>query len=178
MRNYIRNFTKFTRLNENTPQKDFAPPAWLPGEEDDIPGDMPSYKTKWSQPGDTMKVFILVLSQDITNTSGDLDQFIKVSRNREELETLMEEGNSEINGSWDPEWMEWDGLMTGPSFSPQSGARPVETYRLRCSSRPYGRNLFVVTAENLAPKNFQSFLGLISPCQDFLVYLLLLTKNK
>jgi len=57
-----------------------------------------------------MKVFILVLSQDITNTSGDLDQFIKVSRNREELETLMEEGNSEINGSWDPDWMEWDGV--------------------------------------------------------------------
>jgi hypothetical protein len=38
MRNYIRNFTKFTRLNENTPQKDFALPAWLPGEEDN--GDM------------------------------------------------------------------------------------------------------------------------------------------
>jgi len=57
-----------------------------------------------------MKVFILVLSQDITNTPGDLDQFIKVSRNREELETLMEEGNSEINGSWDPDWMEWDGV--------------------------------------------------------------------
>ena len=93
MRNYIRNFTKFTRLNENMPQKDFALPGWLPGED-----------------GDTMKVFILVLSQDITNTPGDLDQFIKVSRNREELETLMKEGNSEIDGSWDPEWMEWDGV--------------------------------------------------------------------
>ena len=38
MRNYITNFTKFARLNENTPQKDFALPAWLPGEEDN--GDM------------------------------------------------------------------------------------------------------------------------------------------
>ena len=57
-----------------------------------------------------MNVFILILNQEITNTPTDIDQFIKVSRNREELETLMEEGNTEINGSWDQNWMEWDGI--------------------------------------------------------------------
>lgn len=57
-----------------------------------------------------MKVFILVLNQDITNTPTDIDQFVKVSLNREELENLMETGNSEIDEVWDEDWMEYDGI--------------------------------------------------------------------
>jgi len=57
-----------------------------------------------------MNVFILILNQDITNTPTSIEQFVKVSNNREELEKLMEEGNSEINEVWDEDWMEYDGV--------------------------------------------------------------------
>lgn len=57
-----------------------------------------------------MKVFILVFNQDITNTPTDIDQFVKVSLNREELEKEVKVKNSEIDEVWDEEWMEYDGI--------------------------------------------------------------------
>ena len=56
-----------------------------------------------------MKVFILVLNQEITNTPTDIDQFVKVSLNREELEKEVQVGNSRIDEAWDEDWMEYDG---------------------------------------------------------------------
>jgi len=57
-----------------------------------------------------MKVFILVFNQDITNTPTDIDQFVKVSLNREELEKEVKVKNSEIDEVWDEDWMEYDGI--------------------------------------------------------------------
>jgi len=57
-----------------------------------------------------MKVFILVFNQEITNTPTDIDQFVKVSLNREELEKEVKVKNSEIDEVWDEDWMEYDGI--------------------------------------------------------------------
>ena len=66
-----------------------------------------------------MNVFILILNQDITNTPTGIEQFVKASSNREELEKLMEKGNSEINEVWDPDLMELDGysMSSKPYYS-------------------------------------------------------------
>ena len=57
-----------------------------------------------------MKVFILVFNQEITNTPTDIDQFVKVSLNKEELEKEVKVKNSEIDEVWDENWLEYDGI--------------------------------------------------------------------
>lgn len=57
-----------------------------------------------------MKVFVLVLSVDISSTPGSIHEFIEVSTDEEDLTDKMEEGNEEINEEWDEDDQEWDGM--------------------------------------------------------------------
>jgi hypothetical protein len=96
MKNFINNFSKFQRLNEQEESIDTY--------YDEERLDTGSYS------GDPMEVYVLVFNIDISGTDSSSPQFIKVSRSKEELESLMNEYNARISEEYDEEYMEWDGI--------------------------------------------------------------------
>lgn len=64
-----------------------------------------------------MKVYVLLFSQDISGTKGQIDEFIKISKDKDELLQLVETKNQWINEEWDDDDMEWNGvLMDGKPY--------------------------------------------------------------
>lgn len=96
MKNFINNFSKFQRLNEQEESIDTY--------HDEERLDTGSYSE------DPMEVYVLVFNIDISGTDSSSPQFIKVSRSKEELESLMNEYNARVSEEYDEEYMEWDGI--------------------------------------------------------------------
>ena len=58
-----------------------------------------------------MKIYILVFDKDIQSTPGSIEELVKISRNKEELEVIRDKTNSEIDDYWGEDGdMEWDGV--------------------------------------------------------------------
>jgi hypothetical protein len=57
-----------------------------------------------------MKVYVLLFSQDISGTKGSIDEFVKISSDKDELIKLMDLENKFIDSNWDDEDEEWGGV--------------------------------------------------------------------
>lgn len=90
MKNFIRNFSQFKKVNE----QDMFDETSLTDDRNN--GDM--------------KVYVLVFNIDISGTPSSSSQFVKVSRSKEELESLMDEYNAAIERDYDEDDMEFDGI--------------------------------------------------------------------
>ena len=58
-----------------------------------------------------MKIYVLLFNKDISSTSGGIDELVKISKDKDELELIMESTNTEIDEDWDDEECEWDGTL-------------------------------------------------------------------
>ena len=102
MKNFINSFSQFQRVNEGMGHLGLIDRGGDNEKMDLL--DTGSYSK------DPMEVYVLVFNIDISGTDSSSPQFIKVSRSKEELESLMNEYNARISEEYDEEYMEWDGI--------------------------------------------------------------------
>jgi hypothetical protein len=58
-----------------------------------------------------MKIYVLLFNKDIQSTPGSIDELVKISKDKDELELTMESTNMEIDEHWDDDESDWDGVL-------------------------------------------------------------------
>ena len=56
-----------------------------------------------------MKIYVLVFCIDFSQSTGEIEEFVQVSRDYDVLERVKIDGNTYIDENWDEDDLEWNG---------------------------------------------------------------------